>query len=423
MHSQPPRFWIAIAVIASTLLAACGGGSSGTTTADAVAAVPAETPDALAATGARLSRIEQIGLRVFNDTNLSEPRGLACVGCHMAGTGFANNNGSRTGVALGGKPGSLGLRNAMTNAYSGLVPGFSFRVEDGELEAIGGHFWDGRANTLTEQAQAPFLNPLEMNNPNAQAVIDKIARSAYAPLLRAEFGNGIFSDAAVAMQQVGTAVEAFERSAQMQPFTSKYDAMVRGETRLNPQEQRGMALFMDPVGANCAGCHLMSPTSGNPLDSPFSEFTYYATGIPRNRAIAQNTDPAFFDLGLCGPNRSKPVIPATAPAGSSVEDFCGKFRMVSLRNVALRQAFMHNGFFKDLREVVNFYSTRNSDPQRWYGPSGVPNDLPAAYLPNIENKKAPFDRKRSDGPLLSPTETDDLLAFLRTLNDGFSPPR
>ncbi len=420
------RLWIALA--ATTLLASCGGGGGGTAPPDAPATTPAVAAaapvlDNLAAAAARLSRIEQIGLRIFNDTNLSEPRGLACVGCHLAGTGFANNNGSRIGVALGSKPDSLGLRNAMTNAYAGLSPNFSFREDGGDFEAIGGHFWDGRANTLQEQALGPFLNPLEMNNPSAKAVMDKIARSTYAELFKAEFGATIFANADAAYQKVGNAIEAFERSNQLQPFSSKYDAMVQGQTTFTPPEQRGMALFMDTTRANCAGCHLMNPASKDPLDSPFSEFTYYATGIPRNSTIAQNRDPSFYDLGLCGPNRDTLVLPATAPAGASVEDFCGKFRMTTLRNVSLRQAFMHNGFFKDLREVVNFYSTRNTDPRRWYGPSGVANDLPAKYLANIEVKKAPFDRAATAGPLLSPTETDDLLAFLRTLNDGFTPPR
>jgi cytochrome c peroxidase len=76
-----------------------------------------------------------------------------------------------------------------------------------------------------------------------------------------------------------------------------------------------MALFQDPARANCAGCHLMNPTSGKPEDSLFSEFTYYATGIPRNNAIPRNADPAFFDLGLCGPERTAPSVPATVTAG------------------------------------------------------------------------------------------------------------
>jgi cytochrome c peroxidase len=165
----------------------------------------------------------------------------------------------------------------------------------------------------------------------------------------------------------------------------------------------------------------MNPTSGNPQDSLFSEFSYYATGIPRNTAITKNADPAFYDLGLCGPDRSAPDLPATVATGVNIEQFCGQFRMPTLRNVAERPAFMHNGFFKDLREVVRFYATRNSDPQRWYGPTALPNDLPTRYQGNIEKVKAPFNRSPADGPALTEAEVNDIVAFLRTLSDGFVP--
>jgi cytochrome c peroxidase len=324
------------------------------------------------------------------------------------------------GVPLGSL-GQLGLRNAMTNAYSGFIPAFGFKTEEGNTEAVGGHFWDGRADTLALQALGPFLNPKEMNNASAKVVMDKIAVSSYANLFRQEFGANVFANADTAYTQVGVAIEAFERADRLQSFTSKYDAFVRGQVKLAPAEERGMALFTDANKGNCAACHLMNPASGKPQDSLFSEFTYYATGIPRNAAIPSNTDTSFFDLGLCGPNRAKPVLPSTVPATVSVDSFCGMFRMPTLRNVAERPAFMHNGVFKDLRQVVSFYATRNSNPERWYGPTGVPNDLPTAYLGNIEKTKPPFNRTRADGPALTATEVNDVVAFLGTLSDGFSP--
>ena len=183
-----------------------------------------------------------------------------------------------------------------------------------------------------------------------------------------------------------------------------------------------MALFQDPARANCAGCHLMNPASGKPEDSLFSEFTYYATGIPRNTAIPRNADPAFFDLGLCGPERTAPVLPASVAAGVTIDNFCGKFRMPTLRNVAERPAFMHNGVFNNLAEVVRFYSTVKTNPRRFYGPNGIPNDLPAKYLSNIESTKAPFNRAPTAGPLLTELEVADIVAFLRTLSDGFRAP-
>lgn len=424
-----PSFWTilqAASVAALLALGGCGGGGSAgggatadTTTVQAEAAPPPPPPPP--AQPQLADARANLGQQIFNDPNLSEPRGTACVACHQPNQGFAGNHGSRIGVAQGSLPTSLGLRNAPTNSYGGFSPAFSFRTDDGETEAIGGHFWDGRADTLEIQALGPFLNPLEMNNATKRAVVDKIAAARYAPLFRQQFGANIFNDTETAYTQIGLAIAAFERAA-LQPFSSKFDAVVRHQATFTPNEARGMALFMDPARANCAGCHLMDPGTGKPEDSLFTEFTYYATGIPRNTAIPRNADPAFFDLGLCGPERTAPTLPAGVVAGTTIANFCGKFKMPTLRNVAERPAFMHNGFFTNLNEVVRFYSTRNTNPQRWYGPSGVPNDLPAQYRANIESVKAPFNRAATAGPLLTEPEINDIVAFLRTLSDGFRAP-
>lgn len=379
-------------------LGACGGGGTSNEAAPSVTVA-----------GDRVT----LGELIFKDANLSEPRGTACAACHQATLGFAGNHGSAIGVALGSMPGSLGLRNAMTNSYMGSVPAFAFVTANGETEASGGHFWDGRADTLALQALGPLLNPLEMNNASRRAVVDKIAASSYAALFKQEFGASIFSDTDAAFTQIGVAIEAFERG-RLEPFTSKFDAMVRGQVSFTSQEARGMALFQNAGKGNCAACHLLNPSSGRPQDSLFSEFTYYAIGVPRNTAIPRNADPAFFDLGLCGPERTAPVLPASVAPGVTIDQFCGKFRMPTLRNVAERPAFMHNGFFNDLREVVRFYSNRNT--------ATVSNDLPAQYLGNVEVVKAPFNRLASDGPALTDAEISDIVVFLRTLSDGYQPP-
>jgi cytochrome c peroxidase len=362
----------------------------------------------------------QVGAQIFADNNLSEPQGTPCLACHRPDMGFAGNHGGRNGVAVGSLPNSVGLRNTMTNSYASFVPTFSFQTTNGETEAVGGLFWDGRADTPALQALGPFLNGLEMNNASKAAVVQKISTSNYAPLFRQAFGDTVFNNTETAYTNIGIAIAAFE-VAQRQDFSSKFDAMVQGKATFTPAESRGMALFQDANKGNCAACHLMNATSGKPSDSLFSEFTYYATGIPRNSAIPNNSDPAFYDLGLCGPNRTPPTLPTNVAPGVTIDNFCGKFRMPTLRNVAQRPAFMHNGFFKDLNEVVRFYATRNSDPQRWYGPSGVMNDLPAKYLGNIETTKAPFNRAARQGPALNDAEINDIVAFLRTLTDGYLP--
>ncbi len=425
MHITPSSFRrLGASLAVSLMLAACGGGGDPAASADAAitTALATPTPVELAArppADAGLSAMELLGKQIFNDPNLSEPPGTPCVACHRPELGWADNHGSKIGVARGSKPASLGLRNVLTNGYSALVPPFAFVTVNGETEARGGHFWDGRADTLAQQALGPLLNPLEMNNANARAVVDKLAAAPYAAQFLQQFGASALNNTDQAFTQIGLALQAFQKSRPVQPFNSKYDAMRLGHAAFDVHEQQGMALFMDSQRANCASCHKMDPKSTIDADSPFSDFGYYATGIPRNRAIPRNADAGFFDLGLCGPERSAPVTPAAV----NIADYCGKFRVPTLRNVALRQAFMHNGFFKDLNEVVAFYSTRNSNPVHWYGATGVANDLPPAYLGNIVADKPPFNRKKSDGPLLTPTEIADIVAFLHTLDDGFIPPR
>jgi cytochrome c peroxidase len=370
--------------------------------------------------GPALSRLEQIGERLFSDRNLSEPAGTACISCHAPNAGFAGNNGSRTGVARGSQPTTFGLRNSMSAAYNAAIPRFSVTVRDGKLVASGGHFWDGRAETLAAQALIPFLSAVEMNNPDSATVVRKVAASNYANLFSAEFGPTVFANPTLAFQRIGEAIAAFEASRRLQPFSSKYDQFIAGQTQLADNEARGMRVFMDPQRGNCAACHSMNPASANPRDSLFSDFSYHTLGIPRNPRIAENANPSFYDLGLCGPKRNRPALGSEIPANFSSESLCGAFRVVSLRNVAQRPAFMHNGVFRDLREVVGFYATRNSDPRRWYGASGVANDLPAAYLSNVIADRVPFNRPASAGPALSRQDVDDIVAFLGTLSDGFA---
>lgn len=366
--------------------------------------------------------LQDLGEKIFNDTNLSEPRGTACASCHSPNTGFSNLNGSRIGVPQGSRLNVFGTRNVIHNSYSSFTPAFGFRVRDGDVDPVGGLFWDGRVDTLAQQAQGPFLATLEMNNKDAASVVAKIAASTYATQVTAVFGADIFKDSTKAFQRVAEAIAAYETTNKLQSFSSRYDQFVAGKAQLTPIETSGMKLFMDPQKGNCASCHTMNPKASGPKDNLFTDFGHYATGIPRNMAIPANANPSYFDLGLCGPERPRPALSANVPVSVSVESFCGTFKMPSLRNVAQRQAFMHNGFFNNLRDVVSFYASRNSDPKRWYGPAGVANDLPIAYKANIVTDRAPFNRTPSSGPALTEREIDDVLAFLKTLSDQAPPP-
>ena len=375
-----------------------------------------------AAPAPALTPVQALGEQIFNDKNLSEPRGTACVNCHQASTGFANLNGSRIGVPLGSLPKSFGTRSVMPNSYSSFTPPFGFRVLNGDVDPIGGLFWDGRADTLAQQAQMPFLATNEMNNKDGASVVAKIAAGPYAKIMTDLYGKDIFKNPTLAFTRVGEALAAFESTPRFQSFSSRYDYYIAGRVKLTPAEDNGLKVFMDPDKGNCASCHSMNPKSVKPADNLFTDFAHYATGIPRNKAIPANANPSYFDLGLCGPNRTRPALSANVPASVTIEKFCGTFKMPSLRNVGERQVFMHNGVFSSLRDVVSFYATRDSNPQRWYGPSGVPNDLPLAYQPNIVRDRVPFNRAANAGPALTDKEIDDVVAFLKTLSDRLPAP-
>ena len=393
-----------------------------TLSAKPVTAAPAPAAKPVVAPAPVRTALQDLGEKIFNDTNLSEPRGTACASCHSPATGFASLNGSPIGVPQGSRAKVFGTRAVMHNSYSSFTPAFSFRVRDGDVDPMGGLFWDGRVDSLTQQAQGPFLAASEMNNKDAASVMAKIAASSYASQMRTVFGADVFKDSTKAFDRVAQAIAAHEATAKFQSFSSRYDQFVAGKAQLTPTETSGMNLFMDAKKGNCASCHTMNPKASGQTDNLFTDFGHYASGIPRNMAIPANANPSYFDLGLCGPQRTRPALSANVPADVSVEKFCGTFKMPSLRNVAQRQVFMHNGFFNNLRDVVSFYSSRNSDPKRWYGSAGVPNDLPAAYLANIVSDRAPFDRAASTGPALTEREIDDVLAFLKTLSDQLPPP-
>jgi cytochrome c peroxidase len=355
----------------------------------------------------RLSRRERLGKHIFHDTRLSEPQVMSCATCHDPERAFSGNNGSTIGVPRGAT-GALGLRNTPTVMYASFAPTFSVVSGDDGDTPTGGQFLDGRVDTQAQQALMPFLNASEMNNPDAATVVAKIQAGSYAADFRAEFGGDIFSRPDDAFAAIGQAVEAYERTAEFHPFSSRYDDYLRGHDTFSAAERRGMSLFFNSQKANCVACHAASPTDADPRNSLFTDFTYDNLGVPRNPDIPANADPTFFDIGLGGPKR-------TLPNGDP--SFAGAFKVPTLRNAAIKEALFHNGRFTNLDDLVAFYITRDTDPSRWY-PGGVRfNDLPPAYQGNVNTSEAPYDRHLGETPRLTPTEQADLVAFLHTLTD------
>lgn len=373
---------------------------------------------------AKLTPKQLLGKRLFEDTNLSEPAGQACASCHQASQAFTGNNGSAiAAVAVGSRAGSLGTRNAPTVLYASFIPSFAFvAVNDDQglpqPTPQGGLFWDGRASDLSAQAQGPFLNPREMNNPDATAVITKVRKSFYASLFRDVYGEQSLDDVAAAYTSVGDAIADFEATPIFRPFSSRFDQVLRGAAQFNEQEGRGFDLFKDPQKGNCLSCHVGNTASRNPADWLFTDHTFDNLGVPRNPSIPDNADATFFDLGLC----ARPDLPMLAPDGFEPASTCGAFKVPSLRNVALTSPYMHNGFFTELRDVVRFYVTRDTNPELWYqsGADGQVmkfNDVPARYVSNVNTSEVPYDRKPGQAPRLDDDEIDAVVAFLLTLTD------
>ena len=370
-----------------------------------------------------LSDLQLLGKRVFEDKNLSEPRGMSCASCHAPAHAFQGDNGSLIpGIAAGSTPDKLGRRKTPTIMYKTYSPAFGFYkdIDDGKetIEAKGGQFWDGRASDLVEQPTTPLLDPVEMNNPSIEAVVRKVKAGDYADLAVAVFGKGAFDDPKTAMTNLDSALFAYEATERFAPFSSKFDDYLRGKAKLTPAEARGFELFTNPKEGNCIACHVGNVESKDPTDWIFTDFTYDALGVPRNRAIPVNADPTTFDLGLC----KRPGLAALLPKDVKLESLCGQFKVPTLRDVAVAGSYYHNAYFTSLRDAVAFYATRDTDPKRWYpklktGEADKFNDLPGAYKDNVNTEEVPYDRRPGQNPRLSDRDVDALVAFLKTLTD------
>ena len=335
---------------------------------------------------------ETLGKQLFQDRNLSTPPGQACMDCHAEESGFGNPDSSLP-VSRGVYSDRFGNRNDLPAAYAGFSPQFHFDKE--EEMYVGGQFWDGRAATLEEQAKGPFLNPLEMANPDPEAVVASIRTAEYAGLFREIYGADSLDDAARAYDLAAEAIAAYERSPELNRFDSKYDLYLAGKASLTDQEHRGLQLFEDEKKGNCAACHPSQPGpySDHPL---FTDYTYDNLGVPKNPE-----NPFYYLPPALNPEGSGFV---DSGLGGTVNDpeHMGKFKVPSLRNIAITAPYMHNGVFKTLHQVMAFYNSRDVGP--WAAPEVAAN-LNREELGNLQ---------------LSEQEMEDIIAFLKTLTDGFA---
>jgi cytochrome c peroxidase len=382
------------------------------------AVASSNSPRAASGSGLPLAPIEQLGKLLFFDANLSTPSGQSCAACHAPEVGFTGPDSAinTTGTIY---PGAVhirhGNRKPPTAAYGGDSPVPYY--DQAEEVWAGGMFWDGRAtgwmlgDPLAEQAQGPILNPLEQNMPDAKQVVGKVAKSEYASLFAEVWGPGSLDpvkDVAGSYERIARSIAAYERSAEVNPFTSKYDYYLQGMAELTGQEAWGLELF-ERKGMY-ALCHLSEPReSGEP--PLFTDFTYDNLGVPKNPdnpfySMPPKWNPngaAWVDTGLGGFLQGAAYNPAVYEAE------WGKQKVPTLRNVDQRpwagfvKAYAHNGYFKSLEEIVHFYNARDVEP--W----------PVAEVPENVNT----DELGNLG--LSAEEEAAIVAFIRTLTDGYAP--
>ncbi|MGD8540049.1 MAG: cytochrome c peroxidase [Candidatus Aminicenantes bacterium] len=373
--------------------------------------------------GASLTPIERLGKHLFFD-KIASPDSMSCADCHAPSVGFTgpipgiNKHGA---VYRGAVPQRFGNRKPPSAAYATLSPIFHYDAVEGLF--IGGNFWDGRAtgevlgNPAADQALGPFLNPVEQNNPSKAFVLYQVATSKYADLWEEVWGEPLSvetpEDIEKNYDRIGLAIAAYEASIEVNQFSSKYDYYLAGLVDLTEEEASGLELFNDK--GKCALCHPSEPgSSGEP--PLFTDFSFDNLGVPKN------PDNPFYDMDTIFLDDGLPINPlGDAWIDEGLGGFLknagypeaiyelemGKHKVPTLRNVDKRpgggfpKAYMHNGVFKSLKEVVHFYNTR--DVEDWPPPE-VPENVNTDELGDLG---------------LTSEEEDAIVAFMKTLSDGY----
>jgi cytochrome c peroxidase len=372
----------------------------------------------------RAAALTALGRLMFADRSLSASGKLSCASCHSPRDAFGPPNALPV-QAGGADMRRSGVRAVPSLEYLQAVPPFTEHFFDNDDEGdesvdngpTGGLTWDGRVDRDRDQAKIPLLSPDEMANASPAALVVRLRNAVYANEFRRLFGAAIFADPDQALADALEAFEVYQQSyREFYPYSSKYDAYLAGKAKLSPAERRGLSLFENPAKGNCARCHI-SQRANDGTPPQFTDYGLVALGVPRNPVIPANNDPGYFDLGLCGPLRTDL---------SDNPEYCGRFMTPTLRNAASRRVFFHNGAVPSLRAAVAFYAERDTAPEKWY-PRGTGgeirkfDDLPPQYQTNVETDP-PFGGHAGDRPPLSEREIDDIVAFLRTLNDGYRAP-
>lgn len=395
----------------------------------------------------------QLGEIIFFDVNLSLNRNQACASCHDPASGWSGPDSqinARGAAYQGSVKSRFGNRKPPTAAYASFNPVLHVITDEDNL-FVGGNFWDGRAtgeklgSPVADQAQGPFLNPLEHALANSACVVHRVCTSAYATEFKRLWPKACNIDWPNAITQhcsavggeltfdsntqaqidksydaIALTIAEFESSKKLNSFTSKYDYYLMGKVELSPLERQGLELFNNK--AKCADCH---PSTSSVAGVPplFTDFTYDNLGLPRNpdnpfykQASFNPQGEHWIDAGLGG------FLATRQEWKQFAKTNMGKHKVPTLRNVDKRphpdfiKTFGHNGYFKSLKEIVHFYNTRDSLPHCEHGHAGEKVSCwPAAEVAKNMNNSELGDL------MLTPAEEDAIVAFMKTLSDGYQP--
>lgn len=380
----------------------------------------------VSAATAEFPTLSSLGEHLFTDNNLSLSRTQSCATCHNPREGFIDtrNNGIDGAVSIGHDGFSLGNRNAPTISYAAFTPNFTGTNAN---NARGGQFWDGRSSDLVAQAGEPQLNPIEMGMLSKADVVSRLQENnAYVEAFQSYFGENVFDDTELAYTAMSESLAAFEQSDAVSPFDSKFDRHLTGDYTLTNAEQRGMNLYFSNQ-TSCTRCHstTMNNRNGqgggrgnnrnNPAINPatlagselFTNFRYFNNGTPSNTDLnnllaSVGAHSEFLNTGDLGLFDN--------PQLRQNDNSRGRFRVSTLRNIAVTAPYMHNGVFQNLRTVLAFYDHQGGNPQRSINPeTGAAWDTPETPE-TVDNQRL---RMRN----LSNNQIDDLECFLRTLTD------
>ena len=339
---------------------------------------------------------EQLGEVLFADKNLSKNRTQSCATCHNPSSGFADDrqNGISKMASLGDDGKSLGDRQAPTASYAKFSPDFHF--DEKKQKYIGGQFWDGRASTLEDQAGGPPLNPIEMGMGSKAEVVERIKEnSLYVSSFKNLFGEDIFKDDEKAYLAMTQAIASFERTPEVSPFDSKYDRYLKGEYDLTPLEDLGKSIFFSNNNNSCASCHVLKGEDKE--GETFTNYEFHNIGTPSNKTLRAKNGVTEIDKGLA--------------ANPNINDASqtGKYKVPTLRNVAVTAPYMHNGVFSDLKTVIEFYDKYNNKQRSINKETKKPWDEP-----EVKENMALKELKAKE---LSDKKVEALVAFLKLLTD------